>query len=75
MNTKEYAQDNGGKRAYASKDHYGLTKRELFAAMTMQGIVSAEPPVSEDEKNLLLPSLAKLAVDVADALLLALEEK
>lgn len=58
----------------------GLTKRELFAAMALQGIL-ANPHLqkSVDESN--LPNelvsgvFAKTATDSADALIKALEEK
>lgn len=46
----------------------GLTKRELFAAMAMQGILAAEDP-----RDIWSPKgLADLAIERADALLSAL---
>jgi len=58
-----------------SPDHYsdsGLTKRELFAAMAMQGIIAAHNIYEtgiDNEVN------AKTAVKAADALINALNEK
>jgi hypothetical protein len=46
----------------------GLTKREYFAAMVLQGF-AADPNTAEDE----ISSVAGAAVDWADALLAALE--
>ena len=50
----------------------GLTKRELFAAMAMQGYLASVGvvggPVPRDE------DIARYSVDTADALLAALEE-
>lgn len=48
----------------------GLTKRELFAAMAMQGFCS-DPRSNESEA----PSLARWSVVYADALLAALTPK
>lgn len=50
---------------------YGLTKRELFAAMAMQGILSSEPP----DEQYLSHLVAWWSVNCADELLAALEEK
>jgi hypothetical protein len=47
----------------------GLTKRELFAAMAMQGILSAEDGVSFPSAE-----LASLSIDCADALLAELSK-
>lgn len=48
--------------------NYGLTKREYFAGLAMQGILA------EDFDCLLMPkAIAAMAVDQADALLKALE--
>lgn len=47
--------------------HYGLTKRELFSAMAMQGLIS--------KGNLYSPeSIAKRSVECADALLAELNK-
>ena len=48
----------------------GMTKRELFAAMTMQGLISSWP--AEDRYD--ATRVATFAVGCADALLAALEE-
>lgn len=50
------------------KFHQGLTKREYFAAMAMQGLVS-DPNVDGD-----CGEIAKACIKMADALLKALEE-
>lgn len=47
----------------------GLTKREHFAAMAMQGLVSVP------NTGITVDGLAKRAVQAADALLLELENK
>lgn len=47
----------------------GLSKRELFAAMAMQGILAAD---SED--NVSFEALVKVSVRSADALLVALAQ-
>ena len=48
----------------------GLTKREHFAAMAMQGLMSAGVPGSHNR----IPELIPEAIAAADALLKALEE-
>lgn len=62
---------NGDNSAYPCKyslnGGIGLTKRELFAAMVMQGFAS-------DPTAIGVGSLAESAVDWADALLAALEK-
>jgi len=50
----------------------GLTKREYFAAMAMQGIAR---DWSNDVTNWRIEKMAKCAVEYADALLAALERK
>jgi len=51
--------------------NYGLTKREHFAAMAMQGWLS-----SFDAGEEVVPSsLAEFSVEIADALLAALEKQ
>lgn len=47
--------------------HYGLTKRELFAAMAMQGALSSNPKLGYS-------AAAMFAVRAADALLEELRE-
>ncbi len=47
---------------------YGLTKRELFAAMAMQGIASCDSGTSDPER------IAKYSLKVADALIAALSK-
>lgn len=46
----------------------GLTKRELFAAMAMQGLLASEVTATHEE-------FAASAVEQADALLAALEKQ
>ena len=48
----------------------GLTKREMFAAMAMQGHIACQQPGYEGEASF----IARLSVEHADALLKALEE-
>lgn len=67
---KKAAEVNGLNSVMSSMNEFGpaeggLTKREYFAAMAMQGLVA-----SNTDYN----TVAKWAVDHADALLLALEE-
>lgn len=57
----------GGARGPA---YTGLTKRELFAAMAMQGSLGGVPG-----SHLVPPNLAKLSVEYADALLAALSDE
>lgn len=49
----------------------GLTKRELFAAMAMQGILARGVP----QLNPPIPMAASLSVDYADALVIALSKE
>lgn len=53
---------------------FALTKREQFAAMALQGLLAAGAP-PEGEPPDLVPAMAGLAVDMADALTEALEAK
>ena len=48
---------------YPNTQHHGLTKRELFAAMAMQGILS------ENENVYSQPQVAADSVSYADALI------
>jgi hypothetical protein len=50
--------------------NHGLTKRELFAAMAMQGLLAARDVMEDD-----LEDCAEAAVIAADALLAALRAK
>lgn len=56
-----------GKDAVYSSGEQGLTKREYFAAMAMQGLCSHEEIGLESETK-----IAKVAVRQADALIAAL---
>ena len=53
---------------YSTTGHAGLTKRELFAAMAMQGMVANERLATQFTDEL----LAADAVEAADALLIEL---
>jgi hypothetical protein len=65
-----YEVTNGDLPAFGQVDGIGgLTKREYFAAVAMQGICVAAHDKLGDE------SIAKLAVKLADALLLELEKE
>jgi hypothetical protein len=52
---------NGKDSAFSSDRQYGLTKREYFSAMAMQGILAKAVLVHD--------SIAELAVKNADALI------
>lgn len=63
-----HAEHNGDGTHY--HDHHGLTKRELFAAMAMQGLsANPDPQVSSWGGQ----QTAQCAVAFADALLAALD--
>lgn len=49
---------------------FGLTKREYFAAMAMQGVLSSWP----ENARIDIGDTGKVSVEFADALLAALEE-
>lgn len=56
----------------------GLTKREIIAAMAMQGILSGLTPELEDLKDVEdwgADNLAKVSIFAADALLAELEKR
>lgn len=68
---------NGNESAYPEVNHdnpqfnfptYGLSKREYFAAMAMQGLLSEQYWASAE-------CAAKYSVDMADALINALNNK
>ena len=69
-------------RLFSTNDGYleqapvamGLTKREHFAAMAMQGFLSNRIEVPSTEGKKLVDFIAKCSIDYADALLKALEE-
>jgi hypothetical protein len=48
---------------------YGLTKREYFAGLAMQGFVAANPPTTETNPDMVAKITARAAVSFADALL------
>ena len=69
IDTKESEWETGGGRYITSN---GLTKREYFAAMAMQGIMAnpnCEPVTPEHFKN-----IASDAINISDALLEELEK-
>lgn len=51
--------------------HFGLTKRELFAAMAMQGIL-ANPEITKNHKDL---NIEQAAIKCADALIAELNRE
>ena len=63
-----------------SEDHDGLTKREYFAAMAMQGLLPASNlDLSDDDRDEFDGQtvgyiIAKFAVEYADALIKQLEQ-
>ena len=54
-----------------TREHTGITKREMFAMAAMQGILTSE---TEDWRHKEKESLASAAVEYADALLKELEK-
>jgi Tfp pilus assembly protein PilX len=67
--------ENGNKQAYplSETSAIGLTKRELFAAMMMQGFCHHEMPCTSRLTS--AQQRAQLAIENADALLAELEKK
>lgn len=59
--------------AISGNDGYqqdGISKREYFAAMAMQGILSANPKETWENIDLPVPDyVAKLSIEFADAIL------
>lgn len=64
------AVQNGDTPASPWETYCGLTKRELFAAMAMQGLLASNAAWGPDE----LPVHARIAAQLADALLAELEK-
>lgn len=66
--------ENGNQSVYPTGDQspykpeFGLTKREYFAGLNMQALMT----LSNDEHCPTLPAMATMAVEAADALLAAL---
>lgn len=58
---------NGKDSAFSSDRQYGLTKREYFAAMAMQGMLAIDDPPKE--------VVARFAVEQADALIKELNKE
>ena len=56
-------------------EQLGLTKREYFAAMAMQGLLSHLPPTNEVFRDAQLRAFASRSVLAADALLAELEKE
>jgi hypothetical protein len=63
---------NANDPAYPTPTDAGLTKRELFAAMAMQGILSNA--IILDRHGLTAAETAHNALDFADSLIRALEK-
>lgn len=55
-----------------SRQHLGLTKREYFAGLAMQGLLSNSSVIKDNNGK--LDNYGKTAVELADALLEALNE-
>lgn len=66
---------NPNDAAYPVPPHIGLTKRELFAAMAMQGLLSSPIEIFDKTFDAAAATLANLAVSHADALLAALSDE
>lgn len=64
---------NKAQSIYATENSQGITKRELIAAMAMQGLCACpmKPFIGEQANQL----TAKVAIDLADALFEGLEKK
>lgn len=62
------SKENGVKAAFANENQRGLTKREYFATMALQGCISNSGNRKTSEE------LAEAAVKLADALLMELEK-
>lgn len=63
---------NGNENAYPQGSHSnGLTKREYFAAMALQGCLAQTKTINEPRE--FLNRAAKVSVSFADALLAALD--
>ena len=66
--------DSNGPFMQPAGPSVGLSKREHFAAMAMQGFLSNRIEVPSTEGKKLVDFIAKCSIDYADALLKALEE-
>ena len=66
-----YSRTNPNADAFPSDSECGLTKREFFAAMAMQGCVA----IPTDNWYSSPQGAAKLAVEAADALIAALNKE
>ena len=69
---------NDGAFAMATIDgftQYGLTKREYFAAMAMQGLCVRAIPGSHNTLREMLNELPRIAVAMADALIEELDKE
>jgi len=84
ITAQEIAKRNGDEGAFTRQcdaegygEMHGLTKREYFAAMAMQGFSSNEcwaKSMSPDDWEEYTTRLAKASVELADALLLELSK-
>ena len=63
--------NNAGRAAYPGSVNKGLTKREQFAAMAMQGLLAAM--TSTDASRIIARNIASNSIEIADALLEGLE--
>jgi hypothetical protein len=66
----EEAKANGRENAFPDQRWKGLTKREWFAGMAMQGLIACEIVIVSGDAT----ELANFAVDHADAILKRLAE-
>ena len=60
-----------GGNIYLEQFHHGLTKRELFSALAMQGILASD----ESQRKLLTKDVAHWSVECADALIAVLNKE
>lgn len=68
---------NGDDYAFPTEEaesyYHGLTKREYFAAMAMQGLIASTPPVSDISEEM-YHGIPIMAVFTADKLIEALNK-
>lgn len=67
---KEMSQTSGFDFAFENSQHNGLTKREYFAGVALQGLLAS--PVTDDVS---FPHIATMAVIAADKLIIELNIK
>ena len=76
-NDLAYPSDRLMEKSFSEEKYYGLTKREYFAAMAMQGMAASNYWAENfnDQIESYMPAAMKVAVKAADALITALNEQ